>query len=271
MSENSKGRNLAPADPAPRYDSTVEEIIRLRYGWYSAMEPVEKLVHEKTGKPLNPQIQALQADRTRMLSLPREVLAREYAVEAAKLEARQFFNLPEAMADFEHWSLMDIWSAEESAALLLGRNPDVVKWEKLKKYEYRNSPFAQRFGKLLQIVQRADDFRTDRIKPADAWTWAERSKVITPPAGMTHWLRARGHIAEVDLPPAEGGPGTSPDEGPGPRWTPERLAELSAYREKHGTRQAAEHFGISEARVRKLLPRETKTAPASSIFTYRPK
>lgn len=40
----------------------------------------------------------------------------------------------------------------------------------------------------------------------------------------------------------------------GKRWTDERLAGLAAYRAEHGTKKAAKHFGISESRVRFLLP-----------------
>lgn len=60
--------------------------------------------------------------------------------------------------------------------------------------------------------------------------------------------------------------------GTGKRWPPERLRELADYREKHGTEAAATHFGITGARVRKLLPGEkvpTKKAAGYSVFTHR--
>lgn len=38
------------------------------------------------------------------------------------------------------------------------------------------------------------------------------------------------------------------------RWTDEKKAELRTYRERYGTKRAAEHFGITEQRVRQLLP-----------------
>jgi len=44
------------------------------------------------------------------------------------------------------------------------------------------------------------------------------------------------------------------------RWTDEALAELRAYRDEHGTRAAAERFGISESRIRQLLPAEKPAA-----------
>ena len=60
--------------------------------------------------------------------------------------------------------------------------------------------------------------------------------------------------------------------GTAKKWTPEALRALSDYRERHGTKEAAEHFGISAARVRELLPSEKK-APAKhagvSVFTHR--
>jgi hypothetical protein len=43
---------------------------------------------------------------------------------------------------------------------------------------------------------------------------------------------------------------------PGGKWTDEELAALRDYRDKHGTKAAARQFGISESRVRQLLPTE---------------
>ncbi len=61
--------------------------------------------------------------------------------------------------------------------------------------------------------------------------------------------------------------GDAPEPGPvvaasasGKRWTPEHLDELRRYRTQHGTKKAAAHFGISEARVRGLLPSEKPKA-----------
>lgn len=46
------------------------------------------------------------------------------------------------------------------------------------------------------------------------------------------------------------------------RWTPEKLEELKAYREKHGAKKTAAQFAISGARVRQLLPGEkSKSMP----------
>jgi hypothetical protein len=50
------------------------------------------------------------------------------------------------------------------------------------------------------------------------------------------------------------------------RWTPEVLDTLRAYRDEHGTKKAAEHFAISTARVRELLPRPKLTRSGYSVF-----
>lgn len=45
------------------------------------------------------------------------------------------------------------------------------------------------------------------------------------------------------------------------RWTDEAKEELSKYRKAHGTKAAAEHFGISTGLIRQLLPGEASKAP----------
>ena len=59
--------------------------------------------------------------------------------------------------------------------------------------------------------------------------------------------------------------------GNGKVWTPEKLAELRAYRDEHGTKKAAEHFRISGARVRELLPSDKPKQKGYSAFTHRPR
>ena len=56
--------------------------------------------------------------------------------------------------------------------------------------------------------------------------------------------------------------------GNGKVWTPEKLAELKAYREKNSTKKAAEYFGISEARIRQLLPGEKPKPKGYSVFAH---
>lgn len=55
------------------------------------------------------------------------------------------------------------------------------------------------------------------------------------------------------------------------RWTLENLAELKSYREKHGTKKAAEFFRVSEQLIRQKLPSEKPQPKGYSAFTHRPK
>lgn len=54
-------------------------------------------------------------------------------------------------------------------------------------------------------------------------------------------------------------------------WTPEKLAEAGAYREKYGTKKTAAHYQVSEARIRYLLPGDKPKPKGYSAFTHRMK
>jgi hypothetical protein len=55
----------------------------------------------------------------------------------------------------------------------------------------------------------------------------------------------------------------------GKKWTPEKLAELKTYREAHTMTETAENFGITEQRIRQLLPsQKTKPKPYSSLIHH---
>lgn len=53
----------------------------------------------------------------------------------------------------------------------------------------------------------------------------------------------------------------------GVKWTPEKLAELASYRAKHTMPETAAKYGISEQRIRNLLPRKkSKANPFSGLI-----
>lgn len=62
--------------------------------------------------------------------------------------------------------------------------------------------------------------------------------------------------------------GATTAEAQGKKWTPEKLAELKAYRAKHGTKKAASHFNISDGWVRQLLPSEKPKSKGYSAYTH---
>ena len=67
---------------------------------------------------------------------------------------------------------------------------------------------------------------------------------------------------------------TAPEQSPatpapvaGKKWTPEKLAELKAYREVHTMPETAVKFGISEQRIRGLLPsQKPKAKPFAGLI-----
>lgn len=96
-----------------------------------------------------------------------------------------------------------------------------------------------------------------------------------PSTHIAAWFKAAG-VAPAPAPSPPAAPVTdSPPGGmepaTGKRWTTERKAELKAYREKHGTEEAARQYGISAARVRALLPSDKPQPKGYSAFTHRPK
>ena len=55
----------------------------------------------------------------------------------------------------------------------------------------------------------------------------------------------------------------------GKRWTPKKLAELNAYRESHTMPETAAHFGVSEQRIRQLLPvKKPKAKPFDGLVKH---
>jgi len=55
----------------------------------------------------------------------------------------------------------------------------------------------------------------------------------------------------------------------GKKWTTDKLAELRAYRDKHTMPETADKFGITEQRIRALLPSNKPQKKPYSVFTHR--
>jgi hypothetical protein len=86
-----------------------------------------------------------------------------------------------ARADFDHWSKMARWTAEEATALSFGKAPEFVNWDKLKA-NHEQSSFADDYSKrrdLLLRAQEADELPV-LISPAEFIGWAEQTGVALP-------------------------------------------------------------------------------------------
>lgn len=221
--------------------------------------------------------------RARVLAQTAARDAQHAAEKQAKQDAaerKRFYNQPSAMARFEFWCKADFWTVDEAAALLLARDPEVVNAKSLA-HELSQptgfmglgdrpvrARFHRDFDELRMLMSRAEALSGPRLKPASVLAWAQLSNPVSPPERMVALLplpltatgvaEARPQIAASVAQPV------APARGTAKQWTPERRAELRAYREAHGTKAAAAHFGITEGRVRQLLPGEPARPVAAS-------
>lgn len=92
-------------------------------------------------------------------------------------------------------------------------------------------------------------------------------------AAFKAWRKAM--VRQLLQPQAATSPAPVPQAAPietvgasGKRWTPEKIAELKSYRDKHGTKKAAEYFAISEQLIRRKLPNEKPQPKGYSAFTH---
>lgn len=119
-----------------------------------------------------------------LLALYQQEQAKEAQALQAKAdreERQRFFNQPSAKADFGHWSKAAHWTLDEAIALALGKNPQVVTWDRVK--ELTNiSPFAQHYAQIRDLAQRAKVWNQlyDPVLPSIFLAWARRSDIDIP-------------------------------------------------------------------------------------------
>ena len=170
----------------------------------------------------------------------------------------------DSVDSLETWAAYELWTLREAAYLTSGLPPRSE--VEFKADMHGEGPVAKAYRALKDAtIAKSLDF-TDvdgvlmrrRVRPSAAVAWAVKRGMLVPAALMS----ARGAVSEPAPGVAAGTPQT---------WTPERLDELHAYRAAHGTKEAAEHFGVSTARVRQLLPTGKPATKGYSAFTHRPK
>lgn len=238
------------------------------------------------------ELAALPAEQVATLAAQSRARARAQAAardaqRAAEKQAKQdaaeksrFYNQPAAQARFEFWCKADFWTVDEAAALLLGRDPEAVNPKTLA-HELSQptglmglgekpgrANFHREFDELRMLMLRAEALTGPRLKPSVVLAWVQRSGVVIPPPRMVALLLAS--LAADDSGAAKSQPAMPvaepvvPARGTAKQWTPERLAALRVYREKHGPAAAAAHFGISTSRIRQLLPGDSVKPAAAS-------
>jgi hypothetical protein len=266
MSEN---HSPAPITYKSSGNAAIEEILRLRHPRMQFAEGLYAIsqAFKAETPPLEP-LPAVQKDRDNLLGLGHAELAEVLAQERATFERRQFYNYAISPSELAHWARLDAWTREEAVALLLGRDPANVNWEKIKS-RLLQSAFVKLYQRVLQMVERATALQTgERLDPVAVLTWGQEAG-LKPPSQLVEQVEQRtGKSTRKPelLPPS--------DQESGRRgatekyWTAERIEELREFHGKHKTKAAAEKFGISAQRVRELLKQSTATSTptASSVF-----
>lgn len=211
------------------------------------------------------------------------------ARKAAEQEAKRFYNQANAQPDFSFWAKLEYWTFEEAVALLLKKNPEIVTRAAVQRElnppqlflsdKPQPTSFLLDYLRLWAIAERAEAMtRSPRLRPGDVVAWAIQSAAVPIPAeldALTRATRTRygdGNPTDTAAAGAEthGSPAdtvtaadsasaaaatAAPDTPKGTAlvWTEAKKAELRAHKERHGTKAAAEKFGISQARVRQVL------------------
>lgn len=195
---------------------------------------------------------------------------------AAAQEAGRFYNLPNATADLAFWTKMEYWSFEESIALLLNKNPKAVTWKAVQREispSFLDTPkgasaFLENYIRLWELGRRATAMQPPKLRPADVVAWARGVAVVSIPTELDLAFPGAASVAAVVSPESSRAVQrvATASTGTGRRWDAGELQELQEYRDKNGTKAAAERFGISTTRVRQLLPRAPASPRANDLF-----
>ena len=152
-----------------------------------------------------PEMRRSLADyRAELAALPADELVERYNAErqreheqlvakAEQEERERFFNLPDAVADYDHWSRAAHWTLDEAIALSFGRAPELVRWDQLQKLILLGSPFVIQYARRRDLALRAKDWKQlfDPVLPGIFLAWAKRTDIDVP-AELVEAVQKRG-------------------------------------------------------------------------------
>ncbi len=142
--------------------------------------------------------------RYELESLPVDQLQSLFESEQAKAladiqheEEARFFNQPQAKADFYHWSKAEHWSLDEAIALVLGKAPEIVSWDKIKTY-VETSPFVKQYSRLRDLADRAKVWEKlyDPVLPPIFLKWAEDNEIAVPAELAEKVAKLKGKLVD---------------------------------------------------------------------------
>jgi len=86
-----------------------------------------------------------------------------------------------ATADFNRWGKRPSWSSEEAVALTLGKDPDLVNWERVQNYVGHHA-FADEYAELRERIGRAEGVGglAFPVKPEQFVIWLKHNGIPCP-------------------------------------------------------------------------------------------
>ena len=210
-------------------------------------------MEHRLGYPLDDDALNRFSDRMRWM---RDALAEAYQVAAAaQLVVGEFDHQAEASAYALAGQYEDAADAANEREGVFA--PDVSEDE-------RRTRRDRAVASVLPLQVALDSAMDASAKEWRQWRTAMVRQLLNP---ATPEAAAAQLQANAPAPVMAESASTAP--GNGKVWTPERLADAKAYREKHGTKKTAELFGVSEQLIRQKLPSEKPIPKGYSAFTHR--
>ncbi len=204
-------------------------------------------------------------------------------------------------ADWNTWAFIPTTSLQEAVFLSLDLEPDPKGFNGALVMDYAKAGKSDPIGVLRELNRRMKiacanvdelakfsmsyhrDTQKAKVSLSKFGTWAEGMEWSLPdkfprqPAPAHHQTSDVTDCEAVAAPvvtvQAEPAPAQNATPAPvvaiGKKWTPEKLAELKAFREAHTETETAKQFSISGARIRQLLPTGKPKKKPYSVFTHR--
>lgn len=111
----------------------------------------------------------------------RQLEAAHRQEQSEEAERQRFFNRPDAVANFAFWAGQSRWTLDEATALILGKDPKIVSWDRIQPLFF-SSAFAERFAEIRRHLNSAkrNGKLSDPVSPVYFVSWANARGVVLP-------------------------------------------------------------------------------------------
>ena len=196
-------------------------------------------------------LQALSPDSLKALvDDEQELEAIQVQTRAQSQENTRFFHRPGAAADYLYWIEQPSWSLDEAVALVLGKDPSVVTWDRVEPM-VPFSDFAERFAEIRQHLNKArsNGQLIDPVRPDLFYRWA-KARGVTIPAKLEALLDSNRSCLRESPQQDDGNPGAKPAAA-----TRKKAQQKKSQRAAAKTGELSEnviHLGREEARLKAM-------------------